>query len=117
MEERVAPHVVEAHAAPGPQCPHDASPLDQVQVLGRSVQSCPTCGGTWVSPDDLGSMGVRMDSVRVDSTRTTGRRCPGCGRELHLATLPGRGGPGPPAPGLELEACPSCSGLWFGKGA
>lgn len=90
-----------------PQCPADGTPLERIEVLGRSLQSCSQCGGTHLSSDDLSAL-TRLSTraLKLEPARTGSMVCPACGHKLCTAT----------AMGQELDACPNCSGVWLGKG-
>lgn len=90
-----------------PLCPADQTALTGLEVLGRSLQSCPKCGGTFLSAGDLAALcRLAPSSLKLEPARTGASSCPSCGQKLCLAR----------AEGQELEACPSCSGVWLGQG-
>lgn len=90
-----------------PLCPADQTALTGLEVLGRNLQSCPRCGGTFLSAGDLAALcRLAPSSLKLEPARTGASSCPSCGQKLCLAR----------AEGQELEACPSCSGVWLGQG-
>lgn len=90
-----------------PLCPADQTALIGLEVLGRSLQSCPKCGGTFLSAGDLAALcRLAPSSLKLEPARTGASTCPSCGQKLCLAR----------AEGQELEACPSCSGVWLSQG-
>lgn len=90
------------------KCPADGTALARNDVLGRSLQSCPQCGGTFLAAADLTAL-TRLSAraLKLERARTGSLLCPGCGEKLCAAS----------AAGQELQACPNCSGVWLGSGS
>lgn len=89
------------------QCPVDQTALTRIEVLGRAVQSCSQCGGTFLADGDLTAL-TRLSprALKLEPSHTGSMVCPDCGSKLCRAS----------AAGQELQACPQCSGVWLGQG-
>ncbi len=90
-----------------PLCPADGTALARIEVLGRALQSCSQCGGTYLSGADLTAL-TRLSprALKLDPNSSGVMVCPNCGEKLSSAS----------AGGQELQACPKCSGVWLGQG-
>jgi len=102
---------------PSRTCPACETPLSTATLAGVTVDGCDGCGGVWLDAGEiqkLGSWPAALDAV--------GRRFKG-GVLLSLGKIacPACKGPLQPyefrsLPGIELDRCASCGGLWLDAG-
>jgi Zn-finger nucleic acid-binding protein len=98
-------------------CPVCHIPLLTFEWSGVELDRCDTCGGTWLDAGELEIL-VEPDAgpdpvaaairAAVDAGKTT-RKCPRCGKRLAEARVDTR-------PGVVLDHCTRCRGLWFDRG-
>jgi Zn-finger nucleic acid-binding protein len=99
------------------RCPACAAPLVAFELDGVEVDHCVACKGTWLDEGELEQIalmagapsgGLLMENVHGGAGAVAaGRRCPRCGRALHVVTAGG---------GVKLDRCPRGDGLWLDAG-
>lgn len=104
------------------RCPACGGPLCERTVLGVRLEVCPGCGGIWFDAGELsglagrqrGAMAFVEGQVLAASPLHRqdwlgGRMCPFCAVHLSEFEFPW-------APGVRLDGCPRCKGIWFDDG-
>ncbi len=91
--------------------------MQAVSTSGVEAHRCPACEGTWLSRDAFVNTDIEpeqrtlIDSLLTDASaksgRPTQRKCPACPDTRLQAIFSQR---------LEIDRCPTCSGLFFDKG-
>jgi len=93
-----------------PDCPVCAKPLETIRQREGVFHLCPGCNGRALSFPQLrrvagDAFAVKLLRLVRLSKRRTDRECPFCGQRLLLIA--------PQDPPVELEACSTCSIIWF----
>ena len=98
-------------------CPGCNEAMEAVVASGVEAHRCPGCEGTWLSLDAFVNAEIEAENrtlidsllqdANVKSGRPTQRKCPTC-PDTHLAAIFSQR--------LEIDRCPTCSGLFFDKG-
>src|SRR5438876_7167350 len=74
------------------------------------VSVCGSCQGVWLERGQVGAFAadpraVEKQFANLRDRKPGNRRCPHCDTTLDRGRLPDRP--------IEVDACPSCGGLWF----
>ncbi len=96
-----------------PKCSQQMKPLDQGSI---PVCRCVNCNGLWLEPKILtqciedspqhNMLNISLNSPPPGKGRPAGLGCPGCDGIMLRHSYHG----------VELERCPTCSGLYFDSG-
>lgn len=78
-----------------------------------TVRQCPRCWGVFISERVQLELGIAGSVHDRSATDTTGRRCPGCERQMKLLSLRAKR---TLLARVELDRCPACNGLFFDPG-
>src|SRR5687768_1689178 len=101
-------------------CPRCNASLTEAALGGISVDGCRGCGGIWfehveltvlarASADRLGELEDRFQPSPADRKRQARMSCPTCAVELFEFEFKH-------SPGIRLDACPKCKGIWVDDG-
>lgn len=102
-------------------CPRCREELSRGRLAGRPLRGCRHCGGLWLQRADLLALLRRAPKQlmvaddKFPNVIGTGwealgkKHCPLCGRVLKEAELK-------QVPGLRIDLCPECDGVWFDDG-
>lgn len=102
------------------RCPGCDADLRGWQLGELELDGCDTCGGCWFDGREL-TAATRIEGeplTALEAEFTAGlaggaaagrRRCPNCRGDLERFTFPH-------APGVELDGCRGCGGIWFDEG-
>lgn len=99
-------------------CPACETPMSTVRVAGVAVDGCDACGGVWLDAGEvqrLGNWPAALDAVgrrfkpNTPSLSLGKIVCPACSGALEPHELQS-------LPGIELDQCASCGGLWLDAG-
>lgn len=102
------------------RCPRCKGFLKETLIGGLHVDGCDTCGGVWFDHAELGTV-VQTDAGDLlaiedqflpftGAPRNLGAMaCPNCHVRLYPFEFPH-------SPGIELDACPQCKGIWADNG-
>ena len=105
------------------QCPQCRSALELLEYEGAPVHGCDTCGGEFISAEDLGcivrvrqekfsaelqaSLAERQPSFSVPESETTrSLSCPDCGESMRVVNYGGDSG-------VFVDRCERCAGIWL----
>jgi uncharacterized protein len=101
-------------------CPRCGGNLTERRFGAVAVDGCSACGGLWLDANELGqiardpSTGL-MDVERAFQPAVSAEAgagtmaCPKCGAALYRFEFPH-------TPGVPLDACPACKGVWMDDG-
>ena len=103
------------------QCPKcttpqtsDRPPMETLKFAGIELDTCPSCNGCWLDSQEAGqltrSRGANRVEIELQQLKPGELSCPRCRRTpmevgQHIAV-----------PGLFLDQCPSCKGVWLDRG-
>ena len=105
------------------QCPQCRSELEPLKYEGASIYGCNTCGGEFVSAEELGHivrlrqeqfsaelqavLAERQPSFGVpDAEMARSLSCPGCSGPMRVANYSGDAG-------VFIDRCERCQGMWL----
>lgn len=101
-------------------CPRCSKALSEAQVGNVKVDGCNGCGGVWFDNKELNAVAQTRTSQMSDLedmflpdesnlTHNTTMLCPVCVVQLYEFEFPH-------CPGIKLDACPLCRGIWVDDG-
>lgn len=101
-------------------CPRCNTTLTESLVGEIHVDGCYSCGGVWFDNQELNTVArtqttglAALDDMFAPGAKTaltqTECRCPVCSVALYEFEFPH-------SPGIRLDACPQCRGIWFDDG-
>lgn len=100
------------------KCPRCHEPLLVLDLDGVEIDRCPGCGGMWLDPGELDTLGELaglgehcghdfvVRSAAPAASQGSAGPCPRCRRRLSPFAWPG-------VAGLQLDRCPRGHGWWF----
>ena len=105
------------------QCPQCRSELDPLEYEGAPIHGCNTCGGEFISAEDLGRVvRLRQEQFRAELQAALAERqpsfgvpesetarslcCPGCGESMRVVNYGSD-------TGVFVDRCERCAGLWL----
>lgn len=105
------------------ECPECQVQLVRSETEGVQIEACPTCGGIWFDGGELKALAQKRPGVLASvehrhdpdshadpaAPRLGGRLCPAC-------QVPMREFQFPWAPGVLLNGCDRCHGIWADDG-
>jgi len=102
------------------RCAGCSARLVQVQAETITADACPSCGGVWFDAGELGALArsrpgtlTSIDELNVTPSFSGpghgSRNCPACSVPLREFEYPW-------APGIRLDACSRCQGIWADAG-
>src|SRR5437762_2861165 len=102
------------------RCPRCQTMLTEVQIGSVRVEGCNGCGGVWFDNAELGAVAntaatdlLALEDQFLPGTfapqRQTQMVCPTCHVALFEFEFPH-------SPGVRLDACPQCKGVWADDG-
>jgi len=100
-----------------PTCPRCDGSITMRSVRGIMTEGCDACGGLWLQAGQLNAFARSGTETLVEAEelfRAVGKtsqaagemNCPHCDKPLYNFELP-------QAPGVRLDACPECRGVWI----
>lgn len=106
-----------------PHCPSCKTRLIQDASTGVQVDACPKCGGIWFDGGELARLAQSRPGCLTglehghdppaappqEALRITGRPCPVCRAAMREFQFPW-------APGIRLDGCNQCHGIWADDG-
>ncbi len=105
-------------------CPSCDEKLNQYEVYDITIESCPTCRGIWLDPDELRQLKDRVkqgnwtdlrwideevEELNTASAMPSRRECPKCLNKELLTLQFGEDR-------ILLDYCPDCEGTWLDRG-
>lgn len=102
------------------RCPRCQHGLDEVQIGGVNVEGCAGCGGVWFDNAELGAV-ARLQSgemLALEDQFLPGDAAPMLQDKMHCPTCQVAlfAFEFPHSPGITLDACPQCKGIWADDG-
>ncbi len=105
------------------RCPRCRAEFHRVETDGVLVEACPTCGGIWFDGGELKALAQRRPGLlaglehrhdpapgaAAPAAEEGSRLCPACGQPMRVFEFPW-------APGVRLDGCPACHGVWADDG-
>lgn len=102
------------------RCPRCQHGLSEVRIGSIQVEGCAGCGGVWFDNTELGAVANAQagDLLALEDQFLPGdtahavssqRMCPQCRVALFAFEFPH-------SPGVQLDACPQCKGIWADEG-
>lgn len=106
-------------------CPRCRAPMAEIDYEGITVDTCRSCGGEWLDPDELKAVTARRETVftpeeiaqveGVDQVTVVAQdelaeelSCPRCGARLRAFNYAYTSG-------VIIDKCPDCGGIWLDK--